>query len=908
MKKEGRPRSGRLQLKSQGGRAHPSSDVSALIIILILAAWLALALPTVAGSSPPGGQRLHPQWAASYLDPYPHPDPDGSNSNSNSNSNSGFEFESERWFVPSPVAGTISEALELAQPGDEIIIDSSYDSRTAQAVGTTSLISKGSPELFPLRVEKPQLKISCETLPRWDGSGGWTRPRIFAPADHAAVVIAADGVTMEGCAIKAKAGAGGVGIVVLSAFGVKLSRNLLSGLREGICLINTAGSVIRDNLLTEIEGAAIHLESSEGNLLEGNRVRGSGEGLLLVGSQGNEIRGDTYENNLVGLHLEDSSGNLLEGLTVAGSSEEGLLLVGSDRNRIMASVIAGNRGGAIALVGSDENEIIANRFEDNGVGPIMASAGELVAFTTPVLSSQGRVGSDVDKDKEEEDPYAEARQERAKLQEKLEELEDRLEGLEQGLIGMLKDVRIGPARTQVQTPARRLEMDLQDALNEAAFLREASIPLGIEPLLGEIDQEAESLKGKELGPKREEILEELEAFLQLLGDIEDQLARLKLILDDGEREADPEEFDDVVDWLEEALSFLLELGPGDGRLEEALEWARKKLEAALIQTGRAELALDEMEGHLAAISEKLPPPPPSDLTLTLKGRGIIAEIVVPSTIAIPEERLTQLEGELTGRLESDEEVLLEAERLGLLPLDIGDIELKRRPLPAPRGNLILGNFGEVPASTLSSEAGMVAPWRGEHLHLFGSTVKIGCPRSGPVPEPVSESEGLREVGRGACPPSTEVVVVLTPVTGPGMANPPPALTGVADPRLHQHQQAGALGSAASEFLAYPNPTYGETVRFIARVQGGGQSRSRSRSQPQPQPQLLRMRVKIFDLAGREIFDSGWQPGAEFEWRLRDRWGEAIASGVYLYVLQVRSRAGAGGLLRSEVGKLVVLRS
>lgn len=88
--------------------------------------------------------------------------------------------------------------------------------------------------------------------------------------------------------------------------------------------------------------------------------------------------------------------------------------------------------------------------------------------------------------------------------------------------------------------------------------------------------------------------------------------------------------------------------------------------------------------------------------------------------------------------------------------------------------------------------------------------------------------------------------------------------------------------------ALPNPVKGSNpVAFSAEGSG-----------------IAEIQIGIYDLAGREVFNSGWV-GNGFEWHLLNSHGEVVANGIYLYVITVRSPDGA--TLRSAVKKLVVLR-
>jgi len=65
-----------------------------------------------------------------------------------------------------------------------------------------------------------------------------------------------------------------------------------------------------------------------------------------------------------------------------------------------------------------------------------------------------------------------------------------------------------------------------------------------------------------------------------------------------------------------------------------------------------------------------------------------------------------------------------------------------------------------------------------------------------------------------------------------------------------------------------------------------------------------IRVGIYDLSGRKVFDSGEVSGSTFRWHAVDELGRPLASGVYLYIMLVRGSSGE--VLRSGLQKLVIL--
>lgn len=66
-----------------------------------------------------------------------------------------------------------------------------------------------------------------------------------------------------------------------------------------------------------------------------------------------------------------------------------------------------------------------------------------------------------------------------------------------------------------------------------------------------------------------------------------------------------------------------------------------------------------------------------------------------------------------------------------------------------------------------------------------------------------------------------------------------------------------------------------------------------------------IKVKVYALSGKEVFESGWQPGQEYQWGLYNDSGKTVPNGVYLYYVQVRGPNGE--IERSDIQKYLVLR-
>jgi len=91
-------------------------------------------------------------------------------------------------------------------------------------------------------------------------------------------------------------------------------------------------------------------------------------------------------------------------------------------------------------------------------------------------------------------------------------------------------------------------------------------------------------------------------------------------------------------------------------------------------------------------------------------------------------------------------------------------------------------------------------------------------------------------------------------------------------------------------LATPNPVSEGTAAVEFMAQG---------------TEIEAINVEVFNLAGERIFDSGFTTGNTLRWNLLTSEGQAVANGVYLYVVTIHGTNGE--VVRSEVKKLMVLR-
>lgn len=88
--------------------------------------------------------------------------------------------------------------------------------------------------------------------------------------------------------------------------------------------------------------------------------------------------------------------------------------------------------------------------------------------------------------------------------------------------------------------------------------------------------------------------------------------------------------------------------------------------------------------------------------------------------------------------------------------------------------------------------------------------------------------------------------------------------------------------------------------LLVASEGGG----KPVGDPAADPEVGGVRLRVFSLQGRLVYDSGFRPGWTVQWNLQTQSGAVAANGVYLFVITARDREGR---LLSRIGKIVVLR-
>lgn len=277
-------------------------------------------------------------------------------------------------------AKTLSAAIALASPGDEVMVrEGDYSGavvdRSISITGRDRAVVKGT-----LTVTAPGCRISGLSI-QADGS---------APA----IVLQSPDNVLVRCAVR---GAGsGIRVEdqnntvadgrIESVLGVELigsgSRVLNSTFRGevGIGIKSSSANTIRGCSFSATRG--IEIESSEKNRIENNSFSGMmGFGVTLTKSSGNWISGNSLSGTYVsGLDVVESSGNNLSGNSITGS-KLGISLRRSDNSSLIANVCRGNERAGIYSDRSFNNLLEGNILNGNGNGILLTGSGENMLFS-----------------------------------------------------------------------------------------------------------------------------------------------------------------------------------------------------------------------------------------------------------------------------------------------------------------------------------------------------------------------------------------------------------------------------------------------------------------------------------------------------------------------------------------------
>lgn len=218
--------------------------------------------------------------------------------------------------------GSIQEAIDQASPGDLIEVES------------------GDYEEY-IEINKPLVITGIDR-----GTG--------APTIEGAILLS-DHSELSGFKIRNEEW---FGISVISNFSI-ISDNDVQACMAGIILNKVHNNIIQNNnIIVACEGLS--------GLLAGLFSTGGGDGIQLVHCYDNTIRDNAIENGYIGIYLDTSSGNLVEGNRVKGSTN-GIALLSAVGNDIVDNTVQKVSTQGIGLLKfSNDSTIKGNTVEDSG--------------------------------------------------------------------------------------------------------------------------------------------------------------------------------------------------------------------------------------------------------------------------------------------------------------------------------------------------------------------------------------------------------------------------------------------------------------------------------------------------------------------------------------------------------------
>jgi len=216
------------------------------------------------------------------------------------------------------------------------------------------------------------------------------------------VVIGADGIILD-CDGHSITGSGSFdGINLFGRTGVGIKNCIVTDFSDGIELIDSDGNTLRGNTAKRnlLHGIQLSFDSDD-YTLRGNTANDNfGDGIQLIDCHGNTLRGNTANgNNVNGIQLDISNDNTLKRNTANGNVLNGIKLISSDLNNLKRNTANGNGvnitgGDGIDLDDDSDNNILnSNNAFDNGLFGI-DDGGFINIFLNNNCDGNGAGGSD----------------------------------------------------------------------------------------------------------------------------------------------------------------------------------------------------------------------------------------------------------------------------------------------------------------------------------------------------------------------------------------------------------------------------------------------------------------------------------------------------------------------------------
>lgn len=287
---------------------------------------------------------------------------------------------------------TISQAIEMSEDGDRIIIQSGYYKEHDILIDKQiSLIGEGYPVIDVelkgngFTVTKPNVLIKGLTIKNIDVN--YLSELSGIKIDYADNCVVEDnildltffGIYISGsknCKVRGNTITGlaktesssGNGIHLWKCSQIQVVNNRISGHRDGIYLEFVSSSSISENYSKQNLRYGLHFMFSDGNDYTSNTFDKNGAGVAVMYSKNIVMKGNTFQNNWgdasYGILLKELYDGVMEN-NVFFKNTIGIYLEGSSRIEMINNDFTEN-GWAMNILGnSEDNKIVGNNFVNN---------------------------------------------------------------------------------------------------------------------------------------------------------------------------------------------------------------------------------------------------------------------------------------------------------------------------------------------------------------------------------------------------------------------------------------------------------------------------------------------------------------------------------------------------------------
>ena len=289
-------------------------------------------------------------------------------------------------------AKTLSDAIALAKPGDDILIrPGDYDGAVVDrsiSIHGSSDDRSGRSGVGAIVVSAPGCRISDLSIK----ASGSSSALVLQSSDNVLVSCSLQGKatgisvtggnnTVQDCQIGSPLG------MVISGSGCRVLNSTMQG-DKGIRITDSSLDTIKGCRILTAQG--IEIEASSKNRIENNTFSGMSFGVSLSGSSENTIQGNNFTGSYVsGLDIADSRGNNVTGNSMTGG-KLGISLRSSERNNLTANVCRRNERAGIYADSSFDNRLCGNQLSGDGNGILLANSRDnLLQFNNASKNTYG---------------------------------------------------------------------------------------------------------------------------------------------------------------------------------------------------------------------------------------------------------------------------------------------------------------------------------------------------------------------------------------------------------------------------------------------------------------------------------------------------------------------------------------